>query len=163
MTLQLRTLALGLIVIIGGAIAWWMQGDGDEAQIHGIMDDIAELLSVEGELGQVERLGRARKASDFFVSKPSVRALGYSKALNDKEAVMTATIQALSMVSNLDVSFSQRSLTINEDATKAILECTGNADGMVSGSEQQHRARYRLEFIKHEGQWLIESVEMLDG
>ena len=151
------------VIIVAVVLGFILMGRGDdEQQIHDQLDKLEELGSKPDGESQLQGLGTARQIANCFTEQAEVRILpGYSYT-SDRKELTGMMVAARNRVSSADVSLGNRSISVSEDGQRATVITTGTASVIVGGSRDRHKDRYRMEFVKLDGEWLISSVEPAD-
>lgn len=139
-----------------------MGGDDAESAINKQLDELEELISKTGDESQFEVLGKAKKASGYVIENPYLEVLpGYS-VVGDREALTGMLASLRGRATTADVDFSGRQITINDSGNSALVNLTVSARAEGFGDDGKHRAKYRMEWVEQDGDWLIARVELLE-
>lgn len=163
---QLRVwIPLLVLLGVGGYFGYhylWLADD--ERIIHAKVDDLVELASKEGEETVFVGVGRARRIADRFTEE---FVLGMGRPFPDgtvtRDDLVVAVSQARGGVNELRLRVSDRDLTVDESGETAVMELTGR--GLLSHQGHGRREdvrRFRVEWVKVDGDWLIRRVDRID-
>ncbi|MGE9293676.1 MAG: nuclear transport factor 2 family protein, partial [Puniceicoccales bacterium] len=86
--------------------------------------------------------------------------LSYS---SDRKELTGMMVGARSQVDSSEVSLGNRNIKVSEDGQRATVIVTGTASIVVGGQSDRHKDRYRMEWVKVDGDWLIASVAPQDN
>ncbi len=148
------------VIIVAVVLGFIMLGrSSDEQQIHDQLDKLEELGSKPAGEGQLQSLAAAKKIADCFTEQAEVRIMPELSYTSNRKELTGMMVAARNRVSSSDVSLGNRSISISEDGRRATVITTGTASVVIGGEHDRHKDRYRMEFIKIDGDWLISSVE----
>ncbi len=157
-----------LLVAVLGAAGYfgyrylWLADD--ERILHGKVDKLVELAEKEGEETLFSSIGTAREIAGHFTEE-FVVSMGrpFPEGRQDRDEFAAVIHQARSSAGDLRFRVSDRDLVVAEDGGSAVMELTGH--GIARFHEHGRRdesRRFRVEWIKEEGDWLISRVELID-
>ncbi len=162
--LGLLAVALALLGAVGywGYFFFWLSDD--ERVLHGKVDELVELASKEGEETVFAGVGRARRIAEHFTEEFRL-SMGrpFPDGTITREDLVVVVSQVRSGAGELRLSVSDRELTIEPGETTAVMELTGR--GLLSYQGERWREdarRFRVEWVKVDGDWLIRQVDLID-
>ncbi|QYY34837.1 nuclear transport factor 2 family protein [Ruficoccus sp. ZRK36] len=136
---------------------------GDEQQIHDQLDRLEELGSKPAGESQIQSLTQAKKIADCFTEQAEVRIMPRLSYSSDRKELTGMMVGARSQVDSSEVSLGNRNIKVSEDGQRATVIITGTASIVVGGQSERHKDRYRMEWVKVDGDWLIASVAPQDN
>ena len=152
-------IAAVFFVIAGGFLALIFFGfDSDEEAVNGRLDDLLELAEVSGSEGKLQSFATARRISGFFTRNCSVQILYNLSEINgsDELTALAASLRAQSK--SVSFSLRERNLTLGGGGDSAemnlrVIVKTEGEEGVDRGE-----GRFFLNWVKSDGQWLIDRV-----
>ncbi len=162
---NLRTIIPALL-LLGAAVYFgyyyfWLEDD--ERAIHGRVDRLVELASKDGEETVFVGIGRARDIADHFAGEVRLdMGRPFPSGRADRDELTAAIGQARANVDQLRLRVSDRELEIDDDGRRAVMELTGHGDLTARQGQGREVRRFRVEWVKEDGEWLIEKIELLD-
>lgn len=147
-------------LIAGLAVVLFVWGrDDDETAIHRQLDRLAERLTKAGGESHIEGIGQARQAAGFFIDRPEIQIFPGRAEIYSREQLATMIMGLRSRAQALEVNFSSRRVTLAGDGRQAVVEFNARAQAVFPGDRETHRGRYRSEWRKEGGDWLIARVQ----
>ncbi len=145
-----------------GARYLWLEDD--ERVIHGKVDRLVELAGKDGEETVFVGIGRARDIADHFAEEFWLD-LGrpFPSGRSSRDELTGAVAQARGNVNELRLRVSDRDLEIEEGGERAVMKLTGHGHLTARSEQGRDARRFRIEWVKEEGEWVIEKVELLDS
>lgn len=162
--------AVALVVAMITGYRWWT---GDERAIRTRLSAIAEALTVNGEGGNLEAIGRIATlrnalAPDVRVSAglpPATAAAAGARVSRDiagRDAVLGLVGRWVPPPGGVTVEFVDVQVTVGEGGDDAEVYCTATIEsGGASGPSVDAR-ELTIGFRKLEGAWLVASVQVED-
>lgn len=149
-------LAAVIVIIVFGVIV--LGRDGDEQQIHNLLDQLEDYGAKEPAESKIETLGRARSIAALFTDRPELELARNIRHSGDRDELTGMLAGVRSRVSEADVSLGSRTVKIADDGRSASVILTGSATVTVNGQTERHRDKYLVELARIDGEWLIASV-----
>lgn len=139
----------------------WFWPKSDEDIIFGHVDKIVELASKEGEESQFASIGRARDIEKFFVSNPHVDVGRPLPVIRDRDEITAIIHHFRASAQRLEVEVSGKELEITPEGDRAVLRLLATGSGEASGYRLDEARHLLIDWVRQEGDWLIEKVEVL--
>ncbi len=154
-------------VLVAGAALYfgyfylWLEDD--ERIIHSKVNRLVEVAGKDGNETVFVGVSRAREIADHFSSDFSLD-LGrpFPGGVSGRDELTAAIVQVRANAQELSLRATDRQLEIAEDGESAVMELTGRGSLSHSGGEAREARRFRVEWIREDGDWKIETVELLD-
>ena len=157
-----RNVHLVVAVLLLAVLAWFaFYSPGDEALLRDLLEDVCSLVEKDGEEKALTTGIRANSLSSCFTVDCDLRLSGGHRSAPDIRGAHDLTRQfALMrhMCTSIDLNFTDVTITIESDATRAKASLTGTLkvdSSVVSGTLVREA---EIEFVKVEGTWRIATV-----
>ena len=153
-------LALGVAVYFGYYYLWL---EDDERIILGKIDTLVELASKEGDETVFVGVSRARDIADHFTDEFYLdMGRPIPRGRSNRDELTAGIAQARGQIASLRLRVSDRDLVLDEGGERATMELTGRGRLDHQGGRGEEARRFRVEWVKEDGEWLIERVELLE-
>lgn len=158
-----QNLGIALIAVVAGITAWLMFRPGDaEAAIHKRLDALEELAHKSAPESQFESIGKARRAAGFVTENASLELLPGMGSVDGRDALSGTLVALRNRATHIDLSLGSRQITLADSGDRATVTLTASASGEGFGERRSHRTRYRMEWVKLDGDWYIARTSRLD-
>lgn len=153
-------LLLGAGLYLGYYYIWL---DDEERVIHGKVDELVELANKEGDESVFVGVGTARNIAEYFSEEFSLNmGRPFPTGTTNRDELTAVVTRARGSVSEVRLRTSDRELEIDPDGERAVMELTGHGNLDYQGSREGDARRFRIEWVKDGGDWLIRSVELVE-
>lgn len=159
--LQKLSIVAGLVVVIIVAV-FVFRGNDAESAINNRLDELEELASKTGPESQFEVLGKAKKAAGYVTETPYLELLPGTPVIGERDDLTGLMASMRGRVTSAEVSFSGRQISVGDSGDSALVNLTVKAKAEGYGTDRTHQARYRMDWRKINGEWLIDRVELLE-
>lgn len=154
-----KPLLIGLALLAIGLGVWflWPKG-GPEEQIRRQLDALQEVMLVEGKTPPLQAVAKARQVTSFFAPTCLIEAIPGSKVMEGRDALQGPATSYFTGVTRGSVLFRLVSLTVGSrgETAQSVLEVTIRAE--FPAGEERGRERMIVEWIRHEGRWVMLTV-----
>jgi hypothetical protein len=152
-------------VIVGAVAAglwfgWQWLFPSDEAQIVALLERVAGAVSSGAGEGDVGRLARAASLRDELAPDVTVNAPEFQWT-KGREALIAAAAGMTGRVSHLTITFPEVAITITPNRQSAAALVTARAQFDQGGGREIDARELELEFTRHEGNWVISAVTLV--
>ena len=155
---------IALLAALAGAVTYgwrWLFPD-DEAQIHALLERIADGVGGSGGEGDVTRLQRAASVGDEFDADVTVDAGAPFEKLRGRDAIIGTAARVNVAVRNLDVSFTDVTIQVDPAGGRATANLTAEARFDEAGSGRGVDAReLAVAFTRSNGSWVVSAVTLV--
>jgi hypothetical protein len=153
--------ALGCAALwVGGY--WLFMGDGDEKIIHRHFDRLVELAEKGEAESFIVAISQSREAAQLFAPEAVVELGSPLPLIVGRSDLQGFLIQVRQSVQSIDIRILDRELVVAADGATARMEVEARGRVSYAGDQGHETRRFILEWIKVEGDWLINRVT-LDG
>lgn len=157
---------LPLILVLGAGLYFgyyriWL--NDDERVIHAKVDELVELAGKEGEESVFSGIGTARQIARHFTEEFRL-SMGrpFPEGTSSRDELTAVVHRARESSSEIRLRVSDRDLQVDESGERAVMELTGHGYLAHRGGRGEESRRFRVEWIKEDGDWFIRTVELLD-
>lgn len=157
------TLAVVLLVAVGG---FWLARTwvfGEEGRIRARLDELAEAVSIEAPEPYPARLGRAVRIGSFFTEDVAVQLGAPFDDLRGRDTIVALATQAPVPEGGAEIEFVDVQVWIGPAGQRAEAVMTVTGSGIDRSGEERVDAReIEVSLAKVEGTWLIAGVRGVD-
>lgn len=154
---------LSVVVVVAVVLGYRYLFPGDEAQIRGVLERIAEAVSAGAEdESEMSRLARAASMRNELDPEISVDAGPPFRRMQGRDAIIGTIARLRGSVRNLVVRFADVAVAIEPDGTSAQVYLTAEArysDGR--GAPGLEARELEVAMRKHEGAWVVSKVTLV--
>lgn len=147
------------LICLAVAVVFFSLPETPEAEVRQRLDELAETVSLEKELADVERLGLLRTITTFFADNCRVQSERFSidEDFSDKEIAAAVTQQVQRLIP-LQIRLKDIQVTL-DSGREATVSCTVYAEGDSSTGKWREAGEVQCRLRKsEEGDWQITEV-----
>lgn len=159
---NVKIAAVVVLIAAGAAVLLLWGRSDDETLIHRQLDSLAGRLSKDSGESQIEGIGQARHIAGFFTERPEIQIFPGASQIYTREQLASTAVGLRSRASSLDVDFGRRRVTVSDDGRQAVAEFNARVVTVFPRQQETHRGRYRTEWRKEGGDWLITRVQRVE-
>ena len=154
---------------------WWLVGAiavaliallvyvrSDRRRVHRALDRAENLMEKAGAEDQLSAFGNTRKLVALFAPGFLVRARPYEGAITDLQQLAAVIHRYRSGATALRISDRERKLELNRELGIATLTFVADVDSDYGGSPGRASYRIRIDWVRHDGAWLIHDFELVE-
>ncbi len=151
---------LAAVLYFGYRYVWL---EDDERILHGRVDRLVELASKDGGETAFVEASRARDIAEHFTEEFHLD-LGrpFPSGRFTRDDLTAAVVHARRNASRLRLRVSDRRLELDGEGGRAVMELTGHGRMEGGRGEAGEARRFRIEWVRQEGEWGIDRVELLE-
>ena len=147
------------LIVAGAWFGWRWLFPSDEAQIHAVLDRIAEAVGTGAQEGEIERLARAASLRNHLDAGITVDAGPPFKDLSGRDVIIGTVSRLNSTIRDLEIRFVDVQISIPPDRSTANVYMTAEARFRGPQDEPSLEAReLDVLFRKIEGNWVVSEV-----
>lgn len=156
-----KTIALTSLVVallLAGGFYFFISGDDDAKIINEKLARVVELTEKEGNEAIFVTLGESREMMQFFAAAPRVDLGSPLPLITDREELEGIIVQIRQSIQSLSIRIVHNDLTVAEDGLTAQMELEAEGNGAYFGDSGRERRKFSIDWVKEEGDWMIEAV-----
>jgi len=147
--------------LAGAAVyGWRVWFPNDEAQIHAVLERIADGISGDGE-GDARRLARAASLLEEFDPDVTVDAGPPFDTLRGRDVILGAAAKMNGSVRNLDLSFDDVVIQVDAVRSQATANLTAEARFDDGGGAAVDARELDVSFTRIDGAWVVSAVTLV--
>jgi len=154
---------LACLVLVGVLGYYYLWRERDEQVINRRLDEIVALAEKGRNEGQLYTISQSRELMGYISQTPEVNFGPPLGVMRDREALGAAILQVRQTATTLNIRILERSLRVSPDGQTAEMQVEAEANVGYAGDEGLDRRRFAIEWVKEDGDWVIERVHMLSG
>ncbi len=147
-----------VIAVVGGF--WYMRHDRDARQIWRQFDALVEAAEKEPGDSQVALVRKSRTVQSSFTSNAVIRLSPIFIPEIERRELAALVFYFHGYIDSVRIQISDRRLTIADDRQSADMRFTARGRLERAGRREINTHAFRMEWVKHEGDWLIDRVEV---
>lgn len=151
------------LIVIGVVIllAWkfWPAGD-IVRQLDRKMDELVRLASRSGSETNFVEIGVARDIQSYFAREVELVFGPPIGTVQARDEILSGILAARRMASEISVSWSQRTADVASDGQSVDYEVTITVSAQQGGETRRDRRKFKIHWVREEGDWLIQRVEL---
>jgi hypothetical protein len=155
------TLVCLVAVIVVGYLYLWR--DNDEQIIVRNLNRIVELAEKTGDESPFLILSQSQAIVKHMASDPEIHFGPPLPVLRDRNELTAAIAQVRQGLQTLNIRIVNRTIVFAEDRESAEMEVEAEANVSYSGESGRDRRLFAVDWIKEDGEWLIQRVRLLEG
>lgn len=148
-----------LVVFVISAGWFFFFRGSDESAIRGQLDKLVEVVEKDAPVSTFEALSRSRKLTKIFAKKTHIEYYQARQLSGDSDAIASAFLSVWGQIDKVSIRVIRHTVEVAASGREAesIFKATCNV--VMNGSEKMGDTReYRVNWIKVEGDWLIEQI-----
>lgn len=159
-----KILFLCALLAGGLVLAWLLLGGGDETRLRRTLNELAEQMSKGDSESLIASAARAERIAARFAERDvRICVEGAPDFSGPRDDVKAAVFQARSQVQKLHVSILDLQTEITPDGVRATQRFTAHAWADSPTAEDHAIREVRMDWVKSDGEWLIQSIEASEG
>lgn len=155
------TLACLLIVFLIGYYFLWRERD--EQIINRRLNEIVELAEKSRNEAPLLTMSQSREILQYISQTPQIQFGPPLPVIRDRESLGAAILQVRQAASVLEIRIIERTIRLAPDSQSAEMQVEAEANVSHAGEGGTDRRRFVIEWVKEDGEWVIERVHLLQG
>lgn len=157
-----RISVVGAMVLVLAA-AWWIwAGDREARQIKRQFDRLVEVLEKREEIPPLRMMTRARRAAEFFTADVQLKLSPIVERTLLADDISPVHHLVHTQVAQLTLRITDQQLAIADDRQSATMRFTVRSRVRTHHGAQETRIdEFRLQWVKQDGNWLIQTAEIV--
>lgn len=151
--------AVAILVLLAAALVYWRS---DTWRLERRLTRIEHLLSKDDAEEPLAAAAKSRQLVTFFATGFVIRAHPYDAVLADPDELAAAIHNYRSASGWIRASLHERDIDIAGQPPTATVRFTATLDRHVAGREARERYHLSSRWLKHEDEWLIQEVDVLE-
>ncbi len=159
-----RLLLLGVLLAVGIGFALLLLRGGDEARLRRMLHELAEQMDKGDTESLIAAASRAERiASRFAEQNILIHVEGAPEFGGSRDDIKAAVYQFRSQVQSLELSILDLATEVAPGGAAATQRFTAHAHAVTSVAEDHGVRDVRVDWVKADGEWRIQSVEATEG
>ena len=131
----------------------------DEGAIRGQLDKLVEVVEKDAPVSTFEALSRSRQLTKIFAKKTHIEYSQARQLSGDSDTIASAFLSVWGQIDKVAIRVHSHSVEVTESGLEAESVFKATCNVVMNGSEQMgDTMEYRVNWIKVEGDWLIEQI-----
>lgn len=151
-----RIVVAALILL---AVWFFFFRGSDESAIRGQLDKLVEIVEKDAPVSTFEALSRSRQLTQIFAKKAHIEYYQARQLSGDSDSIASAFLSVWGQIDTASIRVLRHTVEVAESGLEAesIFKATCNV--VMNGSEKMGDTMdYRVNWVKVEGDWLIEQI-----
>jgi hypothetical protein len=148
----------GVILVLGALFFFWPEAD--EKIINRNLSRIVELAEKTGNESPIITIGQSREIVRYIAQDPMVQIGPPLPVITDRRELEGVVMQVRQTLQTLSIRIVRKNLTLADDRQTARMELEAEANVSYAGESGRERRRFTIDWVKEEGDWLVQAVRL---